>query len=67
MQNDKNNFKAIIDMHSHACALSSCKACLSQNSKAQGPKLEPQALVKELTKAFEAQQLIVHYQPKYSL
>ena len=38
-----------------------------QSSKEQNTKLEPQALVKELEKAFEAQQLIVHYQPKYSL
>ena len=67
MQNNKNNLKAIFDMHSHGCALSNCTACLSQSSKAQGPKLEPQALVKELTKAFEAQQLIIFYQPKYSL
>lgn len=67
MQNDKNNFKAIIDMHPHGCALSNCTACLSQSSKEQNTKLKPQALVKELAKAFEAQQLIVHYQPKYSL
>ena len=54
-------------MYSHGCALSNCTACLSQSSKEQNNKLEPQALVKELAKAFEAQQLIVHYQPKYSL